>query len=118
MSNPFTLKDGIFYRDEDGKDIARLVDGEIVGLHHKQKKFLPELEKLVSPVTDEEPEQPEEVEEEPAKPASEDQTPRELFKPMTGSVTPEVIEWRRENWTEEQFNEAYDRYGITYKTES
>ena len=37
-----------------------------------------------------------------------DKTPRSLFKPMTGDLTPEVVEWRRENWTPEQFVAIYE----------
>lgn len=52
MSEPidprlFSFRDGKFYRETDGKEIAQLVEGEIVGLHHKQEKFRPALQSLI-----------------------------------------------------------------------
>ena len=104
----FSLKDDTFYRETDGKEIARLVDGEIVGLHHKQERFRETLESLVSTpkknpidqLIDDAPDFPE------------DETPIDLFHPRTGDMTPAVIEWRKENWSDERLQEKYEGRNI------
>lgn len=105
----FKLENGVFYRLEDNKEIAKIDEsGAITGLHHKQERFREELESLI--VGDNEAvveiEKPLPVIESSPAPSGDD-TPRDLFDKCLGDVTPAVIKWRVENWPESRFQELY-----------
>lgn len=130
----FELRDGKFFRLEDNKEIAHVVcarkEGDkptIEGLHHTQKQYLPELEALLAVGIAYEEENPNAEKEsiaaviarqvagkskEANKATSEviaeaGDAPRALFSKTLGDRTPEVIDWRRQNWSEEQFKAKY-----------
>lgn len=103
----FKLVGDRFIRQTDMKEIATLVDGEVVGLHYKQEKFRETLESLI----DGNPAPPEpSVEQNQTSDA-----PAEYFTARMGAKAPEVVEWRRKNWTAKQFEAAY---GDLFKEEN
>jgi len=106
----FKLVGDKFIRQTDMKEIATLVDGEVVGLHHKQEKFRETLESLIdgNPAPPAPPEPSVEQNQTPDAPA-------EYVTARMGAKAPEVVEWRRKNWTAEQFEAAY---GDLFKEEN
>lgn len=125
MSNDYTLEGETITRKSDGKKVATYKDGKLKLAAPAFGKIKPELEALLeareegsheasgqSPVIVE---TPEKVNRTPLfrkqtyNPADwpQDETPRELFSKRLGDMTPEVIEWRRENWPAEQLQDKY-----------
>jgi hypothetical protein len=88
-----------FFRASDGKKVAGIVGGNLKLSAPAFGKYREELEALlpVAPV----------VEDLSSQSPDNDATPRGLFSKTLGDVTPEVIEWRRENWAVDRFEEVY-----------
>lgn len=96
MEPTYRLTDDGIARVSDGKLVATLEAGEIKPTAPAFHRLKAELKKFIM-----------------AHPASQEKVSRIGEPPMSflGDRTPEVLAWRRENWTAEQF---FDAYGLRF----
>ena len=116
MSNPITIIDGVFYRQEDQKKVGELKDGKPKASHYKFKHYLPDMEDLLIQTTinpqDTVEEEIEEVSVGFANPEQGNDEPEQ--HPRWKHLTPAVIEWRKQNWNKEDFEKVYSVHNVKY----